>query len=193
MAIGTAILGKTAFVQAIVRAQADIAAGRLWKARDRLRGAFVTCPADPEVNRLLGEVLYEMGDLPEAARYWAMTDQADPRFEAAYSALQERHGGDPVAVASAIPVRAKLDELPPVAQQRLRALKASADAKAGRAVDLGWERKPNEKPPPVERRWLNRLGDAVGAVVALAFVAALVVGIGSLAFRGVEVFLSLFD
>ncbi len=54
---------------AVERARADLAAGRAWKARDRLTGHLADSQ-DPEALELLGEVHYGMGDLPAAGAAW---------------------------------------------------------------------------------------------------------------------------
>ncbi|MGQ0743470.1 MAG: DUF6584 family protein [Acidimicrobiales bacterium] len=179
-------------MKAVARAQADLEAGRSWKARDRLRGAFVTQPANQEVLKLLGEVLYQMGDLPEAAKYWLMTDRTGSDFDAARAALLERHGGDLALVGSALPVRVEPEELPLLAQERLSEVSDAARARFGKHVDLGWGRRPRGKGREPVRTWRTKVGDAVGGVLVLLFVAAVLVGIVSLAIRGVEVVVSLF-
>lgn len=59
------------------RARADIDAGRLWKARDRLRGVVGARPADQDALGLLGEVHLRMGDDPEAGRWLFVTELDD--------------------------------------------------------------------------------------------------------------------
>ncbi|TMD41813.1 MAG: hypothetical protein E6I88_06580 [Chloroflexi bacterium] len=52
------------------RIQADLASGRLWKARDRLRGVLRSAPSNQWALEQLGDVYFRMGDLPEAGRVW---------------------------------------------------------------------------------------------------------------------------
>ena len=59
---------------AVERARADLAAGRAWKARDRLTG-FLRDEYDPEALELLGEVHHTMGDLPAAGAAWFGTSR----------------------------------------------------------------------------------------------------------------------
>lgn len=176
-------------MQALARARADLDAGRLWKARDRLRGAFAAKPSDQEVLFLLGEVLFAMGDLPEAGRYWTMTAHSGDEFDAAYAALLERHGSDPIGLACAIPVRADLDELPPEARARLLDLRAAAEAKAGRPVNVRWGRRPRDTDG--ERPRTTLFAKALIAVGIVIFLAVLL-GLAAVAVTGIEVFLSLF-
>lgn len=76
---------------ALARAQADLAAGRAWKARDRLQG-LLRHRVDFEVLDLLAEVYYDMGDLPAAGALWFVTGRDDERARASVDAWHERHG-----------------------------------------------------------------------------------------------------
>jgi hypothetical protein len=69
-------------MRVLERAREDIADGRLWKARDRLTGALRASPSHQELLDLLGEVHYRMGDLPEAGRYWLLTERTGPEVDA---------------------------------------------------------------------------------------------------------------
>jgi hypothetical protein len=76
----------------IDRVHADIEAGRAWKALDRLQGMRSGAPADQEVLELIGRLRADMCDLPGAGLAWFLTDGDDPRREAAFAAMRERHG-----------------------------------------------------------------------------------------------------
>ena len=60
------------------RVNADLAEGRLWKARDRLQGARRMDPTNQWILETLGEVYFRMGDLPEAGRAWFLTARTGP-------------------------------------------------------------------------------------------------------------------
>jgi len=94
------------------RAKADLAAGRAWKARDRLTGALVA-RADDELLGLLGEVYFAMGDLPRAGAVWfgLARGRDGTDAEAAAHAWRDRHGHDDVQLWFSLPpmVRAALD------------------------------------------------------------------------------------
>lgn len=96
----------------------DVREGRLWKARDRLTGLLATFPADQKILNLLGEVYFQMGDLPQAGRYWYLTDRQGPEVDAAIEALVERYGSGR-SCAKAIPIRAPIDLYPPAVHERL--------------------------------------------------------------------------
>ncbi len=139
-------------------ARDDIDRGRLWKARDRLSGRFVTTPTDQELLRLLGDVYFMMGDLPKAGSVWSLTDLDDDRARESFDALREKHGNDPARILDAIPVRAPFDyprpaarrlhelaartslsDLPPAMAERLRRIAGvQAQAQSRRARVAGW-------------------------------------------------------
>ena len=75
---------------AVERARADLAAGRAWKARDRLVGHLAD-RQDPEALELLGEVHYTMGDLPAAGAAWFGTGRRGKDVDEAIEAWRERH------------------------------------------------------------------------------------------------------
>ncbi|PWJ27028.1 hypothetical protein ATK17_3214 [Branchiibius hedensis] len=76
---------------AIERARDDLASGRTWKARDRLRGA-IGQRQDDEIVDLLAQVYFEMQDLPAAGALWFVTGRDDERARAAVAAWEERYG-----------------------------------------------------------------------------------------------------
>src|SRR5919197_2795290 len=107
----------------IERAQRDIAEGRLWKARDRLSGRLRTSPGDQKTLRLLGEIYFKMGDLPQEGRHWFLTDRSGPDVEAAFGAFYERFGRAATEVAAALPAVAELDSYPDPVRRRLEELR----------------------------------------------------------------------
>jgi hypothetical protein len=75
---------------AVERARADIAAGRAWKARDRLTG-HLGDNLDPEALELLGQVHYDMGDMPAAGAAWFGTGRRGKDVDEAVEAWRERY------------------------------------------------------------------------------------------------------
>jgi len=75
---------------AVQRARADVAAGREWKARDRLVGHLAD-RYDAEALELLGEVHYAMRDLPSAGAAWFGTNRRGKDVDEAVEAWRERH------------------------------------------------------------------------------------------------------
>ena len=78
------------------RAREAREAGQLWKARDLL-GAYVEGERDTEALGELGEVLFEMGDLPRAGAVWfAAGAKGGEDADAAVAAWREQaHDASP--------------------------------------------------------------------------------------------------
>lgn len=165
----------------LLRARRDLKAERMWKARDRLHGLFSADPSNQEVLELLGEVYFRMGDLPQAGRYWYLTERGGEDAEVARQAFQERFGATVFSTAESLPVGAALDAYPTEVQERLRALIADLK-KSGGGAPYGWlahgmntrwvtgetpgrrpSSEPARRPPPPLRRIADYL--AVGALV----------------------------
>ena len=145
----------------VLRAREDRNQGRLWKARDRLHGVLKTAPADQETLELLGTIYYEMRDLPNAGRYWFLTDKAGAEVDEALAALHERHPFPDLL--DHVPARAPADQYPPAVRVRLEELKAKA---AERGV--GWKSgQVTHAPPPKTEGMGVRDVLTVGALLVL--------------------------
>jgi hypothetical protein len=77
----------------LARPRADLAAGRAWKARDRLIGTL-THRQDAELLDLLATVHHTMQDLPAAGALWFATGRSDDVAAPAQATWRERHGND---------------------------------------------------------------------------------------------------
>lgn len=75
---------------AVAQARADLAAGREWRARERLV-AHLAETYDPEALELLGEVQYAMRDLPAAGAAWFGTGRRGEDVDAAVDAWREQY------------------------------------------------------------------------------------------------------
>ena len=163
------------------KAKQDVREGRLWKARDRLTGLLATFPADQKVLNLLGEVYFQMADLPQAGRYWYLTDRQGPEVEAALQALVDRYGSKR-NFARAIPIRAPIDLYPPVVRERLGGelfplLHPQAWAEPPAKLPRGryMRDRPDPLKPPFGR---TKLGEFAGALGGLTAAAVLIGGWG---------------
>lgn len=113
------------------RAQWDFEHGRLWKARDRLLGLRSIqgeAPHIPEqqILDLLGEVFFAMGDLPQAGRYWFLTERSGPDMDEALAALFARYGGN-AALLRVLPFDKHVSKYPAVVQERVDSLDVDHD------------------------------------------------------------------
>jgi hypothetical protein len=119
----------------IARARDDVRQGRPWMARDRLESYVATGSTDTEALELLGEVLFQMGDLPRAARYWMLTPRSDDEFDQARAALRERFPRARLRLDYLL-LRGPIDSHPEVVQRRIEALAAEAKREDGRDPTL---------------------------------------------------------
>jgi hypothetical protein len=140
------------------RARADIAEGRLWKARERLLGVVRSAPHCQEVLGLLGEVYFAMGDHPAAGRFWALTARDDADAERAIAALEE-HTHTRRELLRALPIKPPLDAYPPQVQSRIDTLRA----------ETGWDPEAQADEDDGERSFLRRVGDGAAIAIVLLF------------------------
>ena len=87
---------------AVRRARADLAAGREWKARERLVG-HLAAEYDAEALELLGEVSYAMRDLPAAGAAWFGTSRRGKDVDESVEAWRERYGDHFAQMWSSLP------------------------------------------------------------------------------------------
>lgn len=154
------------------RAQAELARGEAWRARRRLASYAVSGPYLPEALALLGAVCHRMGDLPEAGRFWLLSDAEGEEVERAVALFASMHQrGGPRQLVAQLPRRtrlASLDAYPEAARRRIlaRGLEAELTWRAWKPRDAS---KPGAGAVPSEA-WgcLGPLALVALAVVALA-------------------------
>ncbi len=122
------------------RVRRDLAAGRPWKARDRLITAVGANPGDQELLEMLGEVYYGMGDLPAAGRFWLVSTRVGADVDAALAAFEERWGSNLGEKLKQVPMRGAVEDYPPPARDRLRELADEAPA-----AGLVWPSSPRSR------------------------------------------------
>jgi hypothetical protein len=106
----------------LARARAEIAAGRLWKARDRLTGALRGDPYDQALLDLLGSLYLQMGEQPLAGSHWFLTERSGKDVELARAAFEERFGGDTIELLRVLPLGREIERYPQPARDRLAPL-----------------------------------------------------------------------
>jgi len=155
---------------AIERVRGDLDDGRLWKARDRLHGMLQANPADQEILELLGGVYFKMGDLPQAGRYWYLTERKGSDVDQAMEAFEQRFGRSTVSAVLALPIRARIIDYPEAVQKRVETL-TGALRKDERGLrhgsHTGWvgDQKPAPSPP---KKILWKAGSVLIVILALA-------------------------
>jgi tetratricopeptide (TPR) repeat protein len=166
------MLGRVATVED--RVKADLEAGRVWKARDRLLGVLRVDPSNQWAHEQLGDVYFRMGDLPQAGRAWFLTTKSGADWERAEAAFYERYGKTPSGVVAALKVRAAIDRFPPAVQERLRTLQRRLEVE-GRF----WE--PSDRGGILSPKRGGRLSGMFASLVVLLLLAALGIGLYNIA------------
>jgi hypothetical protein len=122
------------------RAEADLAAGRAWKARDRLTG-LLTHRQDEAVLDLLATVHHQMHDLPAAGALWFVTGRDDEPAHAAIDAWRQRHGNDHdrwYSILAPIRRRAKSADLKSLQASAARDVEGRARVQRGKPYQEAW-------------------------------------------------------
>jgi hypothetical protein len=167
----------SAATSAIERIRADLDAGRLWKARDRVTGLFSADPTAQAVLTVAGEVYYRMGDLPRAAAFWMLTEHSGPEVETAMVAMRDRYPrvSD---LAAALPIRDSIEAFPAGVQERLREVQKAVKEQSG----YDWEpaRRPRRQ---FDRPKQNRIVAVLNGALLVALLGGIwMVGVATLVF-----------
>ncbi|AXG80380.1 DUF6584 family protein [Streptomyces paludis] len=123
-----------ALIRTLARADADLAAGRIPMARQRLRGLVASYPTDPAPRRALAEVYRLYDDPAEAGRWMYLEEDRDEAETAAFEARYEDPARRMRALAWAGPESLAGSA---VAAERLAAVRAACSAAVGRPVEWG--------------------------------------------------------
>jgi hypothetical protein len=148
----------------LARARADLAAGRPWKARNRLNGVLAH-RQDEDVLDLLATVHYQMQDLPAAGALWFVLGRSDQAAQLSITAWFEQYRHD-VARWRSIPspVRRNVGTAP---LEDLRRTAGQADTSGTRDLPPAGETEP----------WWDAIVFGGGAIVVVIWFLAMV-GIG---------------
>lgn len=160
----------------LARVDADLVAGRVPVARQRLRGLVSSFPNDLMLRRRLAEVYRLYGDPAEAGRWMYLEQDRDPAetsaFEARYHTAPRRmralawQGPESLARTT-------------FARERLAAVRAACSEVMGHPVD--WDTVPSgEKADSRKSAFANVLAGAGCLVAVLAFLAIWVNGLVAL-------------
>lgn len=129
------------------RVRADLDQGRLWKARDRLHGLLQADPSNQEILGELGEVYFRMGDLPQAGRYWYLTERSGQDAALAAQAFEERFGRSSQTAVQVLPVRGSIADYPEAVQARLAKLASDIPKRMRGGTHTGWVTGPSPDSP----------------------------------------------
>ncbi|MFD4234930.1 DUF6584 family protein [Streptomyces sp. NPDC058542] len=162
----------------LARVDADLAAGRIPVARQRLRGLVSSHPHEPEPRRRLAAVHRLYGDTAEAGRWMYLEEDRVPEETAAFEKRYATHLRRMTAVAWRDPESP--EGVPAFAARQLTALRTAASDEVGCPLD--WDGLPagRRKPGPREdgTTTVGERAAAVGCAVAvIAFLAIWVNGL----------------
>ncbi|GAA2772355.1 DUF6584 family protein [Streptomyces showdoensis] len=165
--------------ETLARVDADLAAGRVPMARQRLRGLVGSFPDDLALRRRLGEVYRLYGEPAEAGRWTYLEEDRDPAEVAAFEARYHAPGHRMKALAWSGPESAAGSA---VARTRLAQVREECSRALGRPVDWSMPLEELEACEPVaEAGGKERLADlAAGAGCLLAVVAAIALWVNGL-------------
>ncbi|MEU3598202.1 DUF6584 family protein [Streptomyces sp. NPDC006798] len=160
--------------ETLARVDADLAAGRIPMARQRLRGLVASYPGDPVPRRRLAEVYRLYGDPAEAGRWMYLETDRDPAETAAFEERYRNPGRRMRALAWRGP---ESDAPSDLARERLAAVRTACSDAVGR--DVGWDRIPedDEFEPDAEeptRTWRDTVTDVFIGLGCLTVAAAAV-------------------
>ncbi len=145
--------------------------GQAWKARDILL-AHVEGSQDPEALTELGEVLFEMGDLPRAGAGWFVAGAKGPDVDASVAAWREQSHDDFAVMWASLPASARSQPRPRrIEALRERALNSEAASVAEvAAADEAAGVVDDDEPAGFDAAWF------IAWVLAVAFVVLAVIG-----------------
>jgi hypothetical protein len=156
------------------RVDAHLAADRLWRAKELLRGAIGSGQVDPAVLERYGRLLDSVGERLEAGKYLLLSGERRPEYAPAIDVFLKRHArGGPDRLAAMFPaaIRARpYTELPQSTRTDL--------ANAGVTEDvLAKARKRVGAPAHSRKNRLDWLAWVVGLSIASAFIVGTLNGI----------------
>ncbi|TWV55913.1 hypothetical protein FRZ03_06000 [Streptomyces misionensis] len=160
----------------LARVDADLAAGRVPVARQRLRGLVSSYPDDPAPRRRLAEVYRLYGEPAEAGRWMYLEPDREAAETAAFEARYRTAADRMRALAWRGPESLARTDF---ARERLAAVRVSCSRAVGRPVD--WDAVPSGGEQ--DGRGRSFAGSAAGAgclVALLAFLAIWVNGLVAL-------------
>ena len=157
----------------LARIDAEVSAGRTWRAKEILRGAIAGGRADPAILERYGRLLDSLGERVEAGKYLFVCGIRIPEYADAIALFRKRYSklrGEELATQLPAAVRRlHFHELPLTLQRDLREIGVGAGA---------FGRKP--RGVRAEPTWFGRVADRVamlGAIaVSIVFLLAVVVG-----------------
>lgn len=156
-------------VDILKRAEAEIASGRAWRAKEILRGALAT-RAEPELLERYGRLLESLGERYEAGKYLFLSGAQSPEYAEAIELFLTRNAARrdadflklfPVAVR-----RLPFEQLPARVREELNS-RVSKSRFTGTGPIV----------PPARYTWRDRRNMAAAFLITVIFLLALFLGL----------------
>ncbi|MEU5633384.1 DUF6584 family protein [Streptomyces rishiriensis] len=168
--------------ETLARVDADLAAGRIPVARQRLRGLISSFPHDLTLRRRLAEVYRRYGDAAEAGRWMFLEEDRDADETAAFESRYGSPGSRMKALAWRGPEALAATSF---AEKQLLAVRTACAEELGRPVDwddpASYGELEEQHKAPFEPWTVAGVLAGVGSlVIALAFLAIWIRGVAAL-------------
>ena len=154
-------------MKVVQRAQEQIQQGKLWRAKDILRGSLSNYPFTPELYFAYGDLLFQMGDLREAGKFLFLSGKREPIYLGAITIfISQFKNGNKEQFYAAFPARARLlrlSEYPAVVAEELK--------KRGYTEII----QPPAAPSCIESKW-RKISSRSGAILFLLIIILVVIG-----------------
>jgi hypothetical protein len=98
-------------MRTIEKARAEVARGRLWRAKELLQGSLGNFGYNLELYEEYGSVLMQMGDLPAAGKFLFLSGVRRTEYDEPIALYLKRHKGSPAQLFSSFPRKARLTVL----------------------------------------------------------------------------------
>ena len=155
----------------LTRVDAELTAGRAWRAKEIIRGAIAGGKAEPAILECYGRLLERLGERVEAGKYLFLSGIRNPEYEESIALFKARHakrtGKDLVSQFPAGIRRQEFHALPLILQNELAAMGIAADLFGPRRAAVG----PMSWSP----------GAAWAILIVVVFMSALAVGLATIA------------
>jgi len=151
----------------------ELAAGRLWRAKEILQGRLRSAGYDTVLYERYGFVLFQLGDLAEAGKYLFLSGVRRPEYRGPIEIYIHRHGKSLRSLRDTFPACVRRTEIASYPENLLADLQAAGFSLA----DV--KRATRKETPSGALGWDGPFGIAIAALFCL-----LLVGFVTQAFRG---------
>ena len=125
----------------LTRVDAELTAGRAWRAKEIIRGTIAGGRAEPAILECYGRLLEQLGERVEAGKYLFLSGIRKPEYTEPIAVFRKRHakrtGKGLVSLFPAAIRRQEFDKLSPTLQNELATMGIAADLFGPRKAAVG--------------------------------------------------------